>query len=178
MTLADKLVLSARPGKISLFREGAFVRLYNHSLMRWWTVGQPLKVSVRPMRCLQGENCYSGGMPEAAWCARYRLRGVSLPGGTARVACWHEMLWGYEGDVDGLEPDWSAFCAEHVTILPAPVVLPSSDPPSTVDPDLLLQLSQWDAWQSPLAHTIRLLETCRQVLCAPGEAAAPIKPRH
>lgn len=34
MQLIDKLALSARPGKIALFREGAFVRLYNHSLMR------------------------------------------------------------------------------------------------------------------------------------------------
>ncbi len=49
------------------------MRLYNHSLMRWATVGQPLKVSVRPMRCLQGESCYSGGMPEASWLARYRV---------------------------------------------------------------------------------------------------------
>lgn len=39
MQIAEKLALSARPGKIVLFREGIFVRLYNHSLMRWETVG-------------------------------------------------------------------------------------------------------------------------------------------
>lgn len=54
MNTAEKLALSARPGKIALFREGVFLRLYNHSLMRWALVGQPLKVSVRLMRCLQG----------------------------------------------------------------------------------------------------------------------------
>lgn len=35
--------------------------------------------------------------------------GVSLP----RIACWQEMLWWYEGDIDGLDPDWSAFCAQQ-----------------------------------------------------------------
>lgn len=101
MRITEKLALSATPGKIVFFREGIFLRLYNHSLMRWATVGQPLKVSARPMRCLQGEYCYSGGMPEASWVARYRVRGVSLPGGSARVDSWQETPWGYEGEVDG-----------------------------------------------------------------------------
>lgn len=167
MRIAEKLALSARPGKIVFFREGIFLRLYNHSLMRWATVGQPLKVSARPMRCLQGECCYSGGMPEASWVARYRVGGVSLPGGSARVDSWQETPWGYEGEVDDEEPDWAAFCEAHA-------VSPSVVPPATalpvpvVDEVLMMQLAQWDVWRAPLAHTIQLLEDCRQVLCSPA----------
>lgn len=173
MRTVEKLALSAIPGKIVLFREGIFLRLYNHSLMRWALVGQPLKVSVRPMRCLQGANCYSGGLPEASWCARYRMGGVSLPGGSARVMTWRETPWGYEGDLEGDEPDWSGFCLTH---LPA---LPLQDAPlSVVDEDLLIQLAQWDVWRAPLAHTIQLLEACRQVLCSQEGLVASIKPPH
>ena len=85
MRIAEKLALSARPGKIVFFREGIFLRLYNHSLMRWATVGQPLKVSARPMRCLQGECCYSGGMPEASWVAHYRVGGALASRAAARA---------------------------------------------------------------------------------------------
>lgn len=137
------------------FRERLFLRLYNHSLMRWATVGQPLKVSVGPMRCLQGESYYSGGMPEVSWVVRYRVGGVSFPRGSARVDNWQETPWGYEGEVDGDEPDWAAFCEAHA-------VSPPVVPPATalrvhrslsvpvVDEALMMQLAQWDVWRAPL----------------------------
>lgn len=76
--IAEKLALSARPGRIVFFREGLFLRLYNHSLMRRATVGQAFKVSVRPLRCLQGGSGYSSGMPEVSWFARYRVGALAF----------------------------------------------------------------------------------------------------
>lgn len=118
--IAEKLALSARPGKIVFFREGLFLRLYSHSLMRRATVGQAFKVSVRPLRCLQGGSGYSSGMPEVSWFARYRVGGVSLPGGSN----WQETPWGDEREVDGDEPDWAAFCEAHA--VSPPVVPPAT----------------------------------------------------
>lgn len=178
MRVAEKLALSAKQGKIVIFREGLFVRFYNHSLMRWVAVGQPLKVSVRPMHCLQGACCYTGGMPEASWIVRYRQGGVSLPGGSARVTQWRETPWGYEGDVEGQEPDWEAFCNAHQPPLsaPAPLATSAHTPLPGIEEDLLMRLAQWDVWQAPLASTIELLETCRQVLCS--HAPVSVKPHY
>ncbi|MGL4751486.1 MAG: hypothetical protein ACRCXB_03540 [Aeromonadaceae bacterium] len=167
MQIAQKVALSARPGVISLFREGIFVRCYNQSLMRWGQIGQPLKVSVRPIRCLQGELVYSGGMPESSWRARYvdvaAWGGVSLPGGRARVSAWFDTPWGYEGSYEGEEPDWRLFCAENPC-------LPTKQLDGGLDVDACLsQLATWDIWQQPLARTAQMLEACKLALCSQGE---------
>jgi len=110
MLLSEKLVLSARPRMVTIFREGGMVRIYNQSLLRWHSIGQLLDITMNHPLCLQGALCYSGGMQETSWRARYYLDGCIMQGNDARVECWVETSWGYEGKMIGKEPSWERFC--------------------------------------------------------------------
>ncbi|MNF73371.1 hypothetical protein D3C84_553700 [compost metagenome] len=89
------------------------------------------------------------------------------------------MSWGYEGEVEGSEPDWDVFCnthAEHLSVSSASMP-PAHKALHAVDGDLLVQLAQWDVWQAPLAQTIQLLETCRRMLCSQAGVSVEQPPR-
>lgn len=90
MNIGDKLALSARRGKITLLREGIFLRCYEESLYALVNGPYPtLSVISRTFKNLNGRRVLYGGFPESQLCKIFHDA--------------TEMEWGYEcdcGDID------------------------------------------------------------------------------
>ncbi len=66
MEIKERLVLSARPGKLTLIREGMFLKCYQQSLFSLVHYVYPdIKVTGRRIKKLGGQAVFSGGFPEA-----------------------------------------------------------------------------------------------------------------
>lgn len=66
MEINERLVLSARPGKLTLIREGMFLKCYQQSLFSLvHSVYPDIKVTGRRIKKLGGQAVFSGGFPEA-----------------------------------------------------------------------------------------------------------------
>ncbi|MGP3146716.1 hypothetical protein [Serratia bockelmannii] len=66
MNIEDKLLLSARPGKLTLIREGLFLRCYQQSLFTLvHTVYPDIKILGRAVKKLKGQVVYYGGFPQS-----------------------------------------------------------------------------------------------------------------
>lgn len=64
MDTENKLVLSARPGKLALIREGMFLRCYQQSLFSLvLSVYPEIKITGRRIKKLNGQVVYYGGFP-------------------------------------------------------------------------------------------------------------------
>lgn len=65
MNIEEKLLLSARPGKLSLIREGLFLRCYQQSLFSWVHAVYPeMKILGRTVKKRKGQGVYYGGFPQ------------------------------------------------------------------------------------------------------------------
>ncbi|KFF76270.1 hypothetical protein IY40_25105 [Serratia marcescens] len=66
MNIEDKRLLSARPGKLALLREGQFLRCYQQSLFTLvHTVYPDIKILGRAVKKLKGQVVYYGGFPQS-----------------------------------------------------------------------------------------------------------------
>lgn len=65
MDIESKISLSRRPGKISLIREGIFLRCYQESLLSLLRVTPSLKVLGRRVKKLSNTPVFYGGFPES-----------------------------------------------------------------------------------------------------------------
>ncbi|ELW3333430.1 hypothetical protein ACLH1Z_23210 [Enterobacter hormaechei] len=66
MEIKERLALSARPGKLTLIREGMFLKCYQQSLFSLvHSVYPDIKVTGRRIKKLGGQVVFSGGFPEA-----------------------------------------------------------------------------------------------------------------
>ncbi|MCS3491021.1 hypothetical protein [Enterobacter sp. SLBN-59] len=90
MDTEEKLALSARPGKLTLIREGMFLKCYQQSLFSLvHSVYPDIKVTGRRIKKLGGQIVFSGGFPE---------------GGLARVLPDARLTdWGAEADVGDID---------------------------------------------------------------------------
>ena len=90
MNIGDKLALSARKGKITLLREGLFLRCYEESLYTLVCGPYPtLSVISRTFKNLNGRRVLYGGFPEPQLCK-------ILPDAI-------ETEWGYECDCPDMD---------------------------------------------------------------------------
>ncbi|MFK3915294.1 hypothetical protein ACI2JI_24975 [Enterobacter cancerogenus] len=83
MEMKEKLALSARPGKLTLIREGMFLKCYQQSLFSLvHSVYPDIKVTGRRIKKLGGQVVFSGGFPEAVlakgFCRIKKLSGNML----------------------------------------------------------------------------------------------------
>lgn len=96
MNIRGRLSLSARVGKITLSREGMFLRCYQQSLFSLLRLQQKVKVLGRPFKNLEGRWVFYAGFPATSIMQR-------LPEAK-------EMPWGFEVDCDtvsaGDYQDW------------------------------------------------------------------------
>lgn len=105
MNIGDKLALSARKGKITLLREGLFLRCYEESLYALVNSSYPtLRVISRTFKNLNGRRVLYGGFPES------QLSKI-LPDAI-------EVEWGYECvchdiDIEGYRV-WRDNIANHM----------------------------------------------------------------
>lgn len=92
MNIGEKLALSARQGKITLLREGMFLRCYEESLYTLVHSAYPtLNILSRTFKNLNGRRVLYGGFPES------QLSKV-FPGAV-------EVAWGHECDCHDMDRD-------------------------------------------------------------------------
>lgn len=66
MDIQKKLILSARPGKLTLIREGMFLKCYQQSLFSLvHSVYPDIKITGRRIKKLNGQRVFWGGFPES-----------------------------------------------------------------------------------------------------------------
>ncbi|QZN95419.1 hypothetical protein [Symbiopectobacterium purcellii] len=90
MEIKERLALSARPGKLTLIREGMFLKCYQQSLfLLMHSVYPDIKVTGRRIKKLGGQAVFSGGFPEAV---------------LAKVLPEAQFTdWGAEADTDNID---------------------------------------------------------------------------
>lgn len=92
MDIEEKLVLSARPGKITLIREGYFLRCYQQSLFSLVRQAYPeIRIMGRAFKKLNGRVVYYAGFP-------HQVLEKVLPGSVLTP-------WGAEADCNVLSED-------------------------------------------------------------------------
>lgn len=90
MEIKERLALSARPGKLTLIREGMFLKCYQQSLFSLVHALYPdIKVTGRRIKKLGGLAVFSGGFPETV---------------LAKVLPEAQLTdWGAEADTDNID---------------------------------------------------------------------------